>query len=176
MGKSKIDALESIILGGAKRILGCSSKTCIEVVGGDMGLESLKCRRDKSKLKWWYKLMKMPENKYAKQVFNQKWNIKPRRGRQRKMWDRIVDDTFESLGVDKEQLLEQIGSGNSSLSSFVTCIEEHIREREGKQFEEGLNSKVKLEVYRICVDFKRYLHGVCDAGTRLNLDQNTWFK
>ena len=39
--------------GGAKRILGCSSRTCNEAVRGDMGLESLQGRRDKAKLKWW---------------------------------------------------------------------------------------------------------------------------
>ena len=44
-------ALESILLGGAKRILGCSSRTCNEVVRGDMGLEILKSCRDKVKLK-----------------------------------------------------------------------------------------------------------------------------
>ena len=48
--KSQVDALESIILGGAKRILGCSSNTCNEAVRGDMGLETLKSRRDGAKL------------------------------------------------------------------------------------------------------------------------------
>ena len=40
--KSQVDALESIILGVAKRILGCSSKTCNEAVRGDIGLETLR--------------------------------------------------------------------------------------------------------------------------------------
>ena len=51
----------------------------------------------------------------------------------------------------------------------MACIEESISEREGKQFEEGLNSKVKLDMYKRFgkkVEFKRYLHGVGDAGTR----------
>ena len=39
--------LESVMLGGAKRILACSSKTCSEAVRGDMGLETLQGRRDK---------------------------------------------------------------------------------------------------------------------------------
>ena len=37
-------------------MLGCSSKTCNEAVRGDMGLESLKGRIDRCKLKWWYKV------------------------------------------------------------------------------------------------------------------------
>ena len=36
--KIQVAGLESIILGGAKRILGCSSKNCNEEVRGDMGL------------------------------------------------------------------------------------------------------------------------------------------
>ena len=40
--------------------------------------------------------------------------------------------------------------GESSLVSFLACIEENVGEREGRQFEEfeGLNSKVKLDMYR----------------------------
>ena len=49
--KSQAAALESVMLGGAKCILGCFSKTCNEAVRGDMGLEALQGRRGKSKLK-----------------------------------------------------------------------------------------------------------------------------
>ena len=38
--KAQSAALESIVLGGAKQIVGCSSKTCNEAVRGDMGLEN----------------------------------------------------------------------------------------------------------------------------------------
>ena len=48
-------ALESVLLGGGKRILGCSSKTCNEAVRGDLGIDTLQSRRDKAMLKWWYK-------------------------------------------------------------------------------------------------------------------------
>ena len=63
--------LESIILDGAKRILGCSSKTCNEAVRGDMGLDTLQSRRDRAKLKWWYKLATLPEDRYPKQIVHQ---------------------------------------------------------------------------------------------------------
>ena len=35
--KAQAAALESVKIGGAKRILGCSSRTCNEAVRGDMG-------------------------------------------------------------------------------------------------------------------------------------------
>ena len=64
-------------LGGAKRILGCSSKTCDETVRGDYGLETSNSRR---KLKWWHKVCSMPKKRFPKQ-FRQEWEIKQCRGR-----------------------------------------------------------------------------------------------
>ena len=75
----------------------------------------------------------------------------------------MVDELFVSLGLDKPEWVEDI-------ASFLACIEESISEREGRQFEERLNSKVKLDMYKRFekeVEFKRYLRGVGDAGTRL---------
>ena len=68
---SQAGSLESIILDRAKRILGCSSKTYNEAVRGDMGFYTLQSRRDIAKLKWWYKLAALPEDRYPKQLFNQ---------------------------------------------------------------------------------------------------------
>ena len=68
--KSQASALESILLGGAKMILGCSSRTCNERVRGDMGLETLKSHRDKTKLKWWYKLASISVRRYPRQLFD----------------------------------------------------------------------------------------------------------
>ena len=45
--KGHANAFKSIVLKGAKRILGCSSKACNEAVKGDMGLEMPKSRRVK---------------------------------------------------------------------------------------------------------------------------------
>ena len=51
----------------------------------------------------------------------------------------------------------------------MACVEECISERESRKFEEGLNTKVKLDTYKRfgkSVEFKKYLHGICDAGNR----------
>ena len=46
-------------------------------------------------------------------------------------------------------------------------MEESISEREGRQFEEGLNSKDMYKRFGKEVEFNRYLHGVGEPGTRL---------
>ena len=115
--KAQAAALESVMIGSAKRILGCSSRTCNEAVRGDMGmgLDSLQGRRDKAKLKWWYKVVTMLEHRYSRKLFVQEWNVKPRRGRQRKYWCKVVDNLFSSLGLDKAEWLEDIRKGSCSL-------------------------------------------------------------
>ena len=118
--KSQAAALESVMLGGAKRILGCFSKTCNEEVRGDMGLETLQGWRDKSKLKLWYKLASMSEDRYPRRVFSQDWDAKPCRGRQRKVWSRLVDNLFGSLDS------EGLEKGDSSLKAFLAMEEESI--------------------------------------------------
>ena len=51
----------------------------------------------------------------------------------------------------------------------MSVVGESIDERESGKFKEGLDSKVKLSLYRTfckAVEFKAYLHGECDTGYR----------
>ena len=75
-----------------------------------MGLDSFKSRRDKAKLKWWYKLASLPKDRYPKQLCSQEWNVKLRRGRQRKTRGRVVDDLFVA---DKTECLQEVEGGDS---------------------------------------------------------------
>ena len=43
----------------------------------------------------------------------------------------------------------------SSLASYLACIDECIGERECRKFEEGLDNKVKLAMYKKRVEFKK---------------------
>ena len=68
--------------------------------------------------------------------------------RQRKVWSRLVDNLFGSLDLDKAEWLDEIEKGDSSLKAFLAMVEESIGEREREKFVEGLNSKVKLTLYK----------------------------
>ena len=48
----------------------------------------------------------MPEHRYSRKLFVQEWNVKPRRGWQRKYWCKVVDHLFSSLGLDKAEWLD----------------------------------------------------------------------
>ena len=49
----------------------------------------------------------------------------------------MIDDLFVSLGLDKAD----IERGESSLASYLACIDECISERECRKFEEGLGNR-----------------------------------
>ena len=45
-------------------------------------------------------MMVLPEDRYTKQLFNQKWNIKPRSERKIKVWRKLVFDLFKRIRVN----------------------------------------------------------------------------
>ena len=81
-----------------------------------------------------------------------------------------MDDLLKFFNIDKCEWLEDIECGASSSASFLACVEECSSEQESKKFEEGLNTKLKLDNYKRfgkSVEFNKYLHGVCDAGSTI---------
>ena len=51
---------------------------------------------------------------------------------------------------------------HSSSTTFLACVEDCISERKSRRFEEGLNTKVKLDICRWfgkSGEFKKRLHG-----------------
>ena len=56
------------------------------------------------------------------------------------------------------------------MKGFLSVVGESIDERESRKLNDELDSKVKLSLYRTfckAVQLKVYLHGACDAGSRL---------
>ena len=72
----------------------------------------------------------MEGDRYPHKPFRQIWNIKPRRGRQRKFWSRVVDDLFSPLDLDKVEWVEDIQKGEYSLKGILSVVRESIDERE----------------------------------------------
>ena len=72
--------------------------------------------------------------------------------------------------LHRESTDSLIRKGQCPLSLFLSNVSECVSNRENKEYVEGLNSKVKLGLYKAFskeVELKRYLHGVSDARTRL---------
>ena len=66
--KSRANALYTCTSGALYRKM-FFARTCNEAVQGDMGLDTLKSRRDKAILKWWYGLVSMLEERYPQKQY-----------------------------------------------------------------------------------------------------------
>ena len=54
----------------------------------------------------------------------------------------------------------------------MAYVDECISERKSRNFEEGLNTKDKLDIYKWfgkIVEFKKFIHGICDARSKLKI-------
>ena len=60
--------------------------SCDEPVCEDLGLETLKCRRDFRRLKWYHEVMCMNSNRLLIKLLLNKWDNVKCRGCRRKSW------------------------------------------------------------------------------------------
>ena len=86
--------------------------------------------------------------------------MEPCRGRQRKTWRKVISDLLLQLNIDSQEILLE----DYNVNLF---LDEALRNREYTDFNDGLNSKVKLSLYKSICKLIELLSGVGDPGTRL---------
>ena len=82
--------------------------------------------------------------------------MKPRRGRQRKTWRKVISDLLLQLNIDSQEMLAE----DYNVNLFLEIVDETLRKEYYKDFNDGLNSKVKLSLCKsFCkeIKFKNYL-------------------
>ena len=79
--------------------------------------------------------------------------MKPRRGRQRKYWCKVVDHLFSSLGLDKAEWQEDIRKGSCSLKSFLGV-------------ESAIDNRPPSNIGRACVTTKEAKRKIITASER----------
>ena len=72
------------------------------------------------------------------------WEVKPCRGRQRKTWRKVISDLLLHLNIDSQEILAEY----CYVNLFLETVDEALWNREYKDFNDGLNSKVKLSLYK----------------------------
>ena len=107
-----------------------------------MRFESLKGRRDICKLKWLYKVNSLNAERYPRLLLDSEWEVQPCRGRQRKTWRNVISELLLQLNLDSQEMLAE----DYNVNLFLERVDEALRYREYKDFNDGLNSKV-LQVF-----------------------------
>ena len=88
-----------------KYIVGCSRVTCDEPVLADLGLETLKCRRDFRILNWYPQIMCMNDERLPlKLLLSSKWDKVKSKGHSRKSWLAQVNSLKKELDLQHKAL------------------------------------------------------------------------
>ena len=85
------------------------------------------------------------------------WEVKPCRGRQRKTWMKVINELLLQLDLDSQEVLAA-----DNINLFLDTVDEALRDREYKDFNDSLNTKVKLNLYKsFCkeIEFKIICRG-----------------
>ena len=72
-----------------------------------MGLGALKGRRDRRKLKWWYKVNNLDAERYRRLLLDSEWEVKVCRGRQRKTWRKVISELLLQSTLGNQEILDE---------------------------------------------------------------------
>ncbi|KAK5859728.1 hypothetical protein PBY51_021260 [Eleginops maclovinus] len=104
--KSRIQAAE---MGFLRRVAGISLRDEVRssVIREGLGVEPLLLRVERSQLRWFGHLVRMPPGRLSREVFQARPTGKRPRGRPRTRWrDYISSLTWERLGVPQSELVD----------------------------------------------------------------------
>jgi hypothetical protein len=160
--------IERVQLSAAKTILGVNSKTSDVVVRGELGLHSLKLRRDIALLKWAGHVAKLDSSSLIKSLFELRYSFKGRgRGRTR-TWRAILDSVIKNYNlVDEFKDIK-----NLSELEWFKLVDKKVLEKSNNDFRETLSNRIhsKLHLYRLVkneIYLEDYLKGKLTDGVRL---------
>ena len=98
-----VKQLETVQMAAAKKILGCSSTTSNTVLRAELGMYSLKTKRDMQKLNWQYKVSRMSDDRLPAMVDKAAWG-KATPGKKGIRWDKVVERVWKEIGDEEETL------------------------------------------------------------------------
>ena len=140
-GATNWPAAEQIQREVGRRLLGMNSKAADEAIRGDLGWWTMKGRRDFARLKFWHKIVHLPEDRLLKQVYKaEKASI----AGDRSSW------VFATKKLLTELQLAHIWESEATgpASAWQVLIREAIKAREIAAWDSGIEKKPKLRTYR----------------------------
>ena len=124
-----------------KRILGLFKYTNNEVIQGELGWWTLKSRREMLRLRFWWKLLDMSNERLPRRVYE--WEL--RQIRKDSSWTSYTKRVLFSLGLEKEWQRQEV---EESYMEWGEKVKTKILEREQERWWNRVQSSDKLRTYR----------------------------
>jgi len=122
-----------------RNLLGHVGNSANESVLGDLGWVNMEDRRDKLRLKFWYKILKMNSSRIPRRIYEaDNWENNPR------SWNKGTQTVLEKLGLEefwKNQMIEL------TLEEWTGLVEKKILKRRKEIWDQSRKGKSSLNLY-----------------------------
>jgi hypothetical protein len=153
-GNCEWEEAEKLQRSVARRILGSKQGTSNAFLMGELGWWPLSARRDMLRLRFWWKLVNMPQTRGVRQVYEycrEKFRLSFSAGRRlRKLkksamnWCEYTFSLLKELGMESLWWTEKLDGAKK----WNTRVYSMIQQREERRWKQAMASNVKLELYR----------------------------
>jgi len=122
-----------------RNLLGHVGNSANESILGDLGWLKMEDRRDKLRMKFWYKILKMDSVRIPRRIYEaDRWNDNPR------SWNRGTQLDLEKLGLEDYWNKQSV---NLTLEEWTGLVERKILERRRKIWDHTRKGKSSLGLY-----------------------------
>lgn len=146
---------ERVQLEAGRMILGVTKRVPNVVVRGELGMTTLRARRDIARLLYWWKMVNAANGDVVRDVY--RWS----RGLSGvNNWCRYTKRLLKELGLEERWEDERLGS----VTEWKKLVKERVFGRENKRWREEMEEGVKTARYRVMkrdLKFEKFLLGNC---------------
>ena len=139
-GHDPAPQLESIQLQHFKRLIGLHVTTHNQAIKGDLGIFSLRMSRLAQMIRYWLKVLSLPEDRLAKAAY-----VEMLRSKRKRSWPYQIKNVLDGLGLS---YIWNEGLGPSDQGeSFLAMIVERIKDQEVQMWTQAVKTSETLKFY-----------------------------
>lgn len=156
-GFAQANAIERVHLQFCKKLLGVKKSTQNDFVYGELGRTSYLTKRYPFIIKYWFKILSVPNNKYIKKVYNlmlMDLELLPNKVN----WASLLRNLLMSLGFHEVWL--QQGVGNTNI--FLSLVKQRLTDTFIQGWQERLTNSSRAKFYSVIAifQFQPYLENI----------------
>ena len=131
-----------------KKLLGVKKTTQNDFIYGELGRENYATKRSFVIIKYWFKILQTPENKYIKIIYNmmiRDIEELPNKAN----WASLVRDLLASLGFREVWLAQGVGN----VSAFLSVLKQRLSDTFMQNWHDRINNSSRANFYKIIMQF-----------------------
>ena len=182
-GFCQANAVERVHMQFCKKLLGVKKTTQNDFIYGELGRENYATERSFVIIKYWFKILQTPENKYIKFIYNmmiRDIEELPNKAN----WASLVRDLLASLGFREVWLAQGVGN----VSAFLSVLKQRLSDTFMQNWHDRINNSSRANFYKTIMQFRfqphleninvyKYIQALSKlrvSSHRLAIESGTW--